>query len=58
MQSLIQQLEVNQRDIEATSQELDLYMDSNDADYEMFSENLTKKRSRSGVRCECVSLRM
>jgi len=46
-QSLLQQLQVNQRDIIATQEELDLYMDSDDANYEKFSDNLTKRRRQN-----------
>lgn len=46
-QSLLQQLQVNQRDIVATQEELDLYMDSDDANYEKFSDNLTKRRRQN-----------
>ena len=42
--SLLQQLEINTRDILATSQELDLYMESEEADYENFSDKLTSRR--------------
>lgn len=46
-QSLLQQLQVNQRDIVATQEELDLYMDSDDANYEKFADNLTKRRRQN-----------
>ena len=42
--SLLQQLEINSRDILATSQELDLYMESEEADYANFSDKLTSRR--------------
>ena len=43
-QSLLQQLEINTRDILATGQELDLYMESEEADYGNFSDKLTSRR--------------
>jgi len=43
-QSLLQQLEVNRRDILATQEELDVYMESDEADYQQFSDSLTNKR--------------
>ena len=43
-QSLLQQLEINQRDIVATQQELDVFMESEDANYRQFSDKLTNKR--------------
>ena len=43
-QSLLQQLEVNRRDILATQEELDVYMESDEANYQMFSDNLNNKR--------------
>jgi len=43
-QSLLQQLEVNRRDILATQEELDVYMESDEANYQLFSDSLTSKR--------------
>jgi len=43
-QSLLQQLEINKRDIIATQEELDVYMESDEANYQMFSDQLTNKR--------------
>jgi len=43
-QSLLQQLEVNRRDILATQEELDVYMESDEANYQLFSDNLNNKR--------------
>jgi len=43
-QSLLQQLEINQRDILATQQELDVFMESEEANYQQFSDKLTNKR--------------
>ena len=43
-QSLLQQLEVNRRDILATQEELDVYMESEEANYQLFSDSLTSKR--------------
>jgi len=43
-QSLLQQLEVNRRDILATQEELDVYMESEEANYQLFSDSLTNKR--------------
>jgi len=43
-QSLLQQLHINSRDLAATQDELDLYMSSDEADYSVFSDNLTSRR--------------
>ena len=43
-QSLVQQLERNEHEMKATSMELDLYLQSEDSDYERFSKGLTEKR--------------
>ena len=43
-QSLLQQLELNERDIRATQEELDLYMESEDGDYHQFSDRLNSRR--------------
>ena len=43
-QSLLQQLDINQRDILATQQELDVYMETEEADYRQFSDRLINKR--------------
>ncbi len=43
-QSLVQQLERNEHEMRATSMELDLYLQSEDSDYERFSKGLTEKR--------------
>ena len=43
-QSLLQQLELNQRDIRATQEELDLYMESEEGNYHQFSDKLNTKR--------------
>ena len=43
-QSLLQQLELNSRDILATQQELDLFQHSEEADYSQFSSKLSSRR--------------
>ena len=43
-QSLLRQLEVNSRDIKATQEELDLYMESDEANYQIFSDSKTALR--------------
>merc|ERR1712029_263721 len=43
-QSILQQLEVNTRDILATQQELDMYMETEEASYSQFSNKLTTRR--------------
>ena len=43
-QSILKQLETNQREMEATLQELDIYLESNEADYEVYSSGVTHKR--------------
>jgi len=43
-QSLLRQLEVNSRDIKATQEELDLYMESDEANYQIFSDSKTAMR--------------
>merc|ERR1712045_283664 len=43
-QSLLRQLEVNSRDIKATQEELDLYMESEEANYQIFSDSKTAMR--------------
>jgi hypothetical protein len=43
-ESLLTQLETNQRETDATVQELDLYLESDDANYEVYSNGVTKKR--------------
>ena len=43
-QSLLRQLEVNSRDIRATQEELDLYMESDEANYQIFSDSKTAMR--------------
>lgn len=43
-QSILQQLERNAEETNATIQELEMYCDSDEADYNKFLENLTKKR--------------
>ena len=43
-ESLIKQLETNKREMQATVQELDLFLDSDDANYEVYSSGVTKKR--------------
>jgi len=43
-QSLLQQLDVNRRDIQATQEELDVYMESEEANYQLFSDSLNNKR--------------
>ena len=43
-ESLLKQLETNQREMRATVQELDLFLDSDDANYEVYSSGVTKKR--------------
>lgn len=43
-QSLLQQLEINSRDIVATQAELDLYMESDEANYQLYSDGQTVKR--------------
>jgi len=43
-QSLLRQLEVNGRDILAVQQELDVYMESEEADYQLFSDTKTANR--------------
>ena len=46
-ETLLTQLAMNQREIEGTQLELDLYLESNDADYEVFLEGITKKRRQA-----------
>ena len=43
-ESLQRQMELNEHEMEATKQELDLYFESGECDYQKFSENLHKKR--------------
>ena len=43
-ESLLKQLETNQREMRATVQELDLFLESDDANYEVYSSGVTKKR--------------
>ena len=43
-ESILKQLETNQREMQATVQELDLFLDSDDANYEVYSSGVTKKR--------------
>jgi len=43
-QSLLQQLQLNERDIRATQEELDLYMESEEGDYHQFSDRLNTRR--------------
>merc|ERR1719481_2467321 len=43
-QSLLRQLEVNSRDIAATQQELDLYMETEEANYQLFADSKTATR--------------
>lgn len=43
-QSLLKQLETNEREMIATLQELDLFLESNEADYENYSSGVNKKR--------------
>lgn len=43
-QSILKQLETNEREMEATIQELDYFLESNEADYESYSSGVTKKR--------------
>merc|ERR1719471_2297830 len=49
-QSLLQQLERNEREMAATAMELDLYLQSEDSDYERFSSGLTDARRRRAER--------
>ena len=42
-QSLLQQLEVNMRDILAMQKELDVCMESDETSYQLLSDNLTSK---------------
>ena len=41
---MLQQLELNERDIRATQEELDLYMESEEGNYHQFSDKLNTKR--------------
>ena len=41
---LLTQLETNKREMSATLQELDLYLESDDANYDSFSSGVTKRR--------------
>ena len=43
-ESLLKQLETNQREMRATVQELDVFLESDDANYEVYSSGVTKKR--------------
>ena len=43
-ESLVKQLETNAREMQATVDELDLFLDSDDANYEVYSSGVTKKR--------------
>ena len=43
-ESLLTQLALNQREIEGTQLELDLYLESDDANYEVFLDGITRKR--------------
>ena len=43
-ETLLTQLALNQREIEGTQLELDLYLDSDDANYEVFLDGVTRKR--------------
>ena len=43
-ESLLKQLETNQREMRATVQELDVFLESDDANYEIYSSGVTKKR--------------
>jgi len=43
-QSLLQQLEVNSRDMAATQEELDLYMETEEANYQLFADSKTASR--------------
>ena len=45
-EALLRQLELNEREVKAMEQELDLYFESEECDYEKFSEGLTKRRRR------------
>ena len=46
-ESLLTQLALNQREIEGTQLELDLYLESDDANYDVFLESMTKKRRQA-----------
>lgn len=43
-ESLIKQLETNKREMDATLQELDVYLESEDASYDNYASGVTKKR--------------
>ena len=43
-ESLLKQLETNKREMNANLQELDLFLESDDANYELYSSGVTKKR--------------
>merc|ERR1712223_2268970 len=43
-ETLLTQLALNQREIEGTQLELDLYLESDDANYEVFLDGVTRKR--------------
>ena len=43
-ESLVKQLETNAREMQATVDELDLFLDSDDANYQVYSSGVTKKR--------------
>lgn len=43
-ETLLTQLALNQREIEGTQLELDLYLESDDANYEVFIDGVTRKR--------------
>lgn len=49
-QSLLQQLERNEREMAAMAMELDLYLQSEDSDYERFSSSATDARRRKAER--------
>ncbi|XP_021937197.1 rab-like protein 6 isoform X2 [Zootermopsis nevadensis] len=46
-ETLLGQLETNEHEIQLTTQELDLYQDSEDADYNKFIDNLMNKRRQA-----------
>ena len=46
-ETLLTQLALNQREIEGTQLELDLYLESDDANYEVFLDGVTRKRRQA-----------
>lgn len=46
-ETLLGQLETNEHEIQLTTQELDLYQESDDADYDKFLDNLMNKRRQA-----------